>query len=58
MNESGFRAKEFLYTSIYMDDHTIFSLRKCGPISKTRGAVVFNARVSFAQKVRKNLLKS
>ena len=58
MNESGFRAKVFLYTSIYMDDHTVFSLRKCGPIGKTLGAVVFSARVPFAQKVRKNLLKS
>ena len=40
------------------EDHTVFSLRKCGPISKTPGAVVFSARVPFAQKVRKNLLKS
>ncbi len=57
MSESGFRAKVF-YTYLYMDDHTVFSPRKCGPISKTPGAVVFSARVPFAQKVRKNLLKS
>jgi hypothetical protein len=48
MNESGFRAKVFV-THLYMHDHTVFSLRKCDSISKTPGAVVFNAHIPFAR---------
>jgi hypothetical protein len=43
----GFQAKVFC-THLNVDDHTVFVNEKCDPMSKTPGAVVFCAHLSYA----------